>query len=121
MSLSNVAAQSIHRNAYTVYKKIGKLVFIFAPCRADGAHTQMTHLTTLAFLFPSMASLAHNLRTEANVASEEKKNKNTQRWTGLSEWRGNRAVGLLLHSGTFSTTTTTTTTRHTGMTHVYAN
>lgn len=57
-----------------------------------------------------MASLAHNLRTEANVASEEKtiKKKNTQRWTGLSEWRGNRAVGLLLHSGTLSTTTTTT-------------
>lgn len=47
---------------------------------------------------------------------DTRKKKRTQRWTGQSEWRGNRAVGLLLHSGTFSTTTT-----HTGMTHVHAD
>lgn len=55
-------------------------------------------------------------RLKIKKRHKKEKKKRTQRWTGQSEWRGNRAVGLLLHSGTFSTTTTT----HTGMTHVYA-
>lgn len=113
MSLSNVAAQSIHRNAHTVYKKkLQACVYFWRLVGRRGAHTGLTHVTSLAlfFLFPSMTSLAHNLRTEANVASEEKRKtqqrrKETQRWTGQSEWRGNRAVGLLLHSGTLTTTT----------------
>lgn len=129
MSLSNVAAQLIHRNAHTLCKK--KKLKAASLClfwRLVGAHTGLTQVTSLALFFSvsfdDESSTQLEDRGKCGVRREKKnttEERETQRWTGQSEWHGNKAVGLPLHSGTLTTTTTTTTKQHIGITHVYAN